>query len=517
MASANRVIPDSVPDLHASPPRRSLARAPSILDEADDPEPPPFPLQALPPAMADLIAAVARTERVPIPLPAVCALGTVSAAIGAGLEVASGPNRFTRGNLYLLASAESGSGKSETFRIVAAPLLEHQSRILETWRSTTGPIAKEKIATLEAQIAKLTRETTKKDIQPGDCERINAEKAKKRSQIIELTAIAAMPCIIAADVTTERLAGLLQENREVIFSASPDARKLIDNLMGRYNPGKTTDESLYLSAFSGDFVRVDRQGREPIILQKPCLALSWFFQPDLMETMLGELSLTASGFLARPLVCHTNAAPRRIEGAPEVMPESVLARWTQLVSGLLATFHDAKEPFRIEPSPEAAGILINYHNAIVDRRAGDLADIGTFAARYAENAWRMSVVLHAAQWADQAGRQPLASDTAANGVRLVDWFAQSQQEILAKGRRKAAVKVQDEVLELLTSNAQRKAQDYTTAREVYRARIRSTPEAAKALLAGMEAAGILVGEEVRPQNGGPTSRIYRRIHNPVPE
>ena len=45
----------------------------------------------------------------------------LSAAIGKGLQVRSGANRVTRGNLYVLLSAESGSGKSDTFRHAAKP------------------------------------------------------------------------------------------------------------------------------------------------------------------------------------------------------------------------------------------------------------------------------------------------------------------------------------------------------------------------------------------------------------
>ena len=60
--------------------------------------------------------AVCETVRVLESLPGCCMLGILSAAIGKGLQVKSGANRVTRGNLYILASAESGSGKSETFR-----------------------------------------------------------------------------------------------------------------------------------------------------------------------------------------------------------------------------------------------------------------------------------------------------------------------------------------------------------------------------------------------------------------
>ena len=134
IAAAQPVAVSTMPDLHAAPPKNVSKPAITLPDETDEPEAAPFPVDALPPAMATIIAAVSRTERVPLALPAVCALGVVSAAIGAGLEATSGPNRVTRANLYLLASAESGSGKSETFRLIAAPLVDHQTRLLETWR-----------------------------------------------------------------------------------------------------------------------------------------------------------------------------------------------------------------------------------------------------------------------------------------------------------------------------------------------------------------------------------------------
>ena len=414
-----------------------------------------------------------------------------------------------------LASAESGSGKSETFRLIAAPLVDHEKCLLETWRSETWPQLQSEIRVLDKEIGLLEKKTAKAtDFMERN--RMLGELKFKLASKDDLTRRACMPCIIAQDVTTERLVVLLRENREVVFSASADARKLVDNLLGRYNPGKTTDESLYLSAYSGDLVRVDRQGRDPVILNKPCLALYWSVQPDLLAKMLGEQSLSVSGFLPRLLVCHTNATPRRIEGEAEILSDSVRGRWTKQIQELLATFHAAGKPVRITPTPEAVAVLNDFYNHIVDRRATDLADVGAFAARYGENAWRLSVVLHAVQWGAAASRERLTDETAANAVRLMKWFAASQLKILAKGRHIAASKVEDELLEMLETTLQRKAQDFTTAREVYRARIAPTPDAAKALLAQMETDGLLMGEDMRPEHGGRTTRVYRAVKNPIP-
>ena len=102
--------------------------------------------------------AVCAAERVPENLAGCCALGITSASIGAGLEVQSGKNRTTRGNLYILASAQSGSGKSETFRHFAKPLLEFETQRLEAWKDETLPGLNAERAILESEIAKLKRD-----------------------------------------------------------------------------------------------------------------------------------------------------------------------------------------------------------------------------------------------------------------------------------------------------------------------------------------------------------------------
>ena len=510
------VVTQAVPFAPPAVPQEVSNPLPALPEE-DEPEAAMFPVDALPPTMALLVSAVARCERVPLALPGVCALGVISAAIGAGLEVTSGPNRATRGNLFLLASAESGSGKSETFRIVAGPLVEHQQRQLEVWKEKTSPHMQSEIRVLDKEMASLEKKAAKSS-DPMERDRLVGELEYKLARKDDLTRKAALPCTIAQDVTTERLAVLLRDNREVTFSASADARKLVDNLLGRYNPGKTTDESLYLSAFSGDFVRVDRQGRDAVVLNRPCLALCWFVQPDLLGTMLGEESLSASGFLPRLLLCHTHATPRRIEGEAQALSGHTRGQWAQLVTDLLATFHDAEKPQRIAAAPEAAALLTEFHNRVVDRRAVDLADVGAFAARYAEQAWRVAVVLHAALHGAEAGGHTLALETAQNAISLVEWFSAAQLDILAKGRHAAAEKVSEEVIELLATRQKDKRLDYVTARDVHRARIVSTADAGRALLARMEREGLLTGEDVRPAHGGKTTRVFRAVGgtNPVP-
>ena len=175
--------------------------------------------------------------------------------------------------------------------------------------------------------------------------------------------------------------------------------------------------------------------------------------------------------------------------------------------------------FIIKPTPEALARLNAYHNEIVDRRRGDLHDLTSYAARWAEQAWRLAVVLHAAVHGAQAHNHPLADETAANAIRLAQWFADQQLDTLARGRRRVAQKKEDEVTELLATRHKRQQLDFVTARDVHRARIVPTADAALALLLRMEKDGILRGQDVRPPQGGKVTRAFRTVagNNPVPE
>ena len=298
---------------------------------------------------------------------------------------------------------------------------------------------------------------------------------------------------------------MLAHNQEQLASLSPDAGSIVNLLLGRYSKLDRTDEGIYLKAFSGDNCRVDRQGREPVLLQRPCLAALWLVQPDKVETLLAKTELTDGGMIPRLCVCHTRAQPRPIVEGVEGIPADTGNAWAMLMGKLIQTFRMAGEPVTIKPTPEARQMMDAHHNLIVERRLADLRDVTTFAARWNEQAWRMAVCLHAGLHGADAGERMLAADTAGSAIALADWFAGEQLRILARGRHAARRAKLDEVLELLADNPKG-----VTARGVQLKRIVETADEARALLAQMEADGELTHTESKPEGGGHVTLIYTK-------
>ena len=469
--------------------------------EHDEAPAQPFPLHCLPTRAEAMARAICKTERVPETLAGVCVLGILSASIGRGLQIQSAPARLTRGNLYLVASAESGSGKSETFRHAAKPFFEFEAEYLDSWRATTLPGLQAERDILEVEIAELKKEARKSD---GALQRdeLKAKLAQKKAAFETLQMQLHAPGFSVEDVTVEKLAVLLSQRGETLASLSADAGSIVNNLLGKNNKLQRTDESIYLKGFSGDFCRVDRVSAEPVLLNSPCISALWLTQPDKVDSLLAERSLSDGGLIPRMLICHTRCEPQHIQDSAPI-PAPVAADYRALIRSLLETYRLATEPRTIHPSPEAKRAMDDYFNRIVNRRNSDLHDVTIYAARWGEQAWRIAVCLHAAQWGAQAHEQTVELDTAADAIALAEWFSAQQLEILAGGREKAKQDKRDKVLALLANNP-----SGIRATDVYRARIAHNAEAAHTLLAQLEAEVPLAGTDSQPAGGGHITRLF---------
>ena len=158
-----------------------------IIEQSQDSEPcanqvpenADMPLDLLPAPFAAMAKAIVETARVPPSLAGCCVLGAISASTGSGLRVNSGPERHTHTNLYILASAVSGSGKSEAFRLALAPFFEAEMEEINQWRESTFPAATAEKDLLECEINKLKKEVQSAK-EPVDRDEIVREMCNKQ-------------------------------------------------------------------------------------------------------------------------------------------------------------------------------------------------------------------------------------------------------------------------------------------------------------------------------------------------
>jgi hypothetical protein len=236
-------------------------------------------------------------------------------------------------------------------------------------------------------------------------------------------------------------------------------------------------------------------------------------QPHKLDYLYSQHDLGEGGLLPRVMACQIEAEPTKADLG--VIPPDIKDNWRQLLHDLIEDYRFwREEPFVLTPTDKAAAIFRIHHDNVVDRRYGDLVDVQIYAARWPEWTWRLAVVLHAGKYGAQAHLHRVNSETAEAAIRLTDWFAERQLEILAKSRGVARREKEKAVLDLFLHQPARKPKttpsNSITAREVQQAHIVYSSAEAHALLKQMEAEGKLFSEESQALRGGHRVQCYFR-------
>lgn len=405
--------------------------------EPHGPPPDPFPVECLPAPVSQYVTEVSSAMALPLDLVAMNALGCLSAAIGAGLELVSGPRSTVRGNLFILVVAGSGTGKGRAFAEVMCPLQDYESRVAKEWRENKLPGVLSELELVECEIRRVKNAVGSGK---GDRDSQRAELTDLKRHLAEFEAERDRePLVFLSDTTKEALAARMAlAPGEALASLSAEGRGAVANLLGRYNKGGGQgDEDIYLSGYSGDSCKVARIGRPAVHLKRPCLSVLWSIQPDKLATLLGESATTESGLLPRFLIVEVQ--PTDVEPTGEVVSDG---RWAELVEALLAlreSVGDGDPAPAVGLSDEAAGIYGEYKSEVRARvkTGGDLADVATYAARWVENAYRIGLILHAAEHGPTAGAVALSAATAEAAVTIQGWFSRRILATLAAGRAEA--------------------------------------------------------------------------------
>ena len=379
-----------------------------------------FPIEKLPGAAQEVAREIARTRLLPHDLPGSLALATAAAALGKGLELDIPPHT-TRANIFLLATARSGTGKSDCFRDITAPLVEAEDRANDAHESTRHKKAAE-ASLLEKEIAGIKGHTEG-----------NIEKLANLTEKHEAAMQALQPRrIIIEDATEPAMKQAFATNREQLALMSAEGGQVIANLLGRYGDTKgQTSDTVALKAFSGDPDSQLRQCTGETRLKSPCLTIALIVTPDKAREMFRNPRFVEGGLMARFLVATSNARPKHDDGTQRRPDAGILDRWQETILDLVSTYRNAQAPAVIQCEPAALTVFRDYWNTEFVDCFDEIESDAAFYTRHVEQAKRLSVTLHALKHGRAACQEQLTEETATDALALVAWFIQNQEAALA--------------------------------------------------------------------------------------
>ncbi len=247
-------------------------------------EVPPFPIDALPPWAAQWCREEATAVQVPVDLPAMLCLATISLCIAKKAAVEVLPGWRVPTNLYTAVALAPGEGKSPVFIKATAAVREWEREQRSTWTPKIAA-AKEERHLLEEQ----QKDARKRALKPTPAGANAREEARELAVKLTEVQVPALPRLTADDATPEAVGRLLAEQggRLGIFSSEGGPFAI---LAGRYSEGRANLE-LFCKAHSGDPYALDRVGRPSIHLDSPALTIALTVQPTVIA---GRVTTAAS-------------------------------------------------------------------------------------------------------------------------------------------------------------------------------------------------------------------------------
>jgi hypothetical protein len=346
--------PSGPPDTWATPEPFSSADVPLA----------PWPWEVFPPVLADLGREIVRTIGTCDELPGLGLLCVASIALRNKIKVQIKQGHTQHANLYGLAILPPGQKKTPVGKVLLPPFTD--------WQKEQGEVHRDALNKWEARARIARARVAKMEKAAGDA---NDEQAQGLQQEIEeqqkvLKVKPVKPCLFTNDATSERVAGLMSEHGGAMGVFTTEGRKVLAIARGRYTKGSGSDIDLWLAAYSGDYIRVDRnkEGHEPIELPEPVLSAFVAAQPDTLRALGENEEIRASGFLARwDYICpdaNTGAEYRTASIAPHIH-RAYADAIRRLIDLPYAVFPDGS------PAPHLIGFTLDafqrwtaYHNEL---------------------------------------------------------------------------------------------------------------------------------------------------------
>lgn len=391
---------------------------PEPLPLCAGPEPPAFPLGALPTALRDFSAAVAEHTQTPPDLPGLLSLCAVATACARTARIEGAPGWTEPLNLFVCVALPSGSRKSAVVGECAAPIEESERSQGEALRSVIAENRQER-AILKSRADALTR-TAATDRDPKKRMQAAEEAREAAAKLAELPE-EREPRLLTDDATPEVLARLMAEQHGRIACLSAEGAVTFEQAAGRYSDTGARLE-VYLQAHAGDSLRIDRVGRPPEHVRSPALTLCLSVQPSVLEGLLSRPGFRGRGLLARFVwsVPKPTLGHRSLDAPP--VPDRVRAAYHETLSRLLRR-RPCDDPPTLHVDAEAARVFRAFRQqAERDLREGGRFEYLTdWGSKLPGLVLRIAGLMHLAEHADG---EPVTAQTIDAALRIGEYAAE---------------------------------------------------------------------------------------------
>lgn len=326
-------------------------------------------------------------------------------------------------NLYMVVVARPSERKSPVMREVMAVVYKYTKEYNEKNRqlieeyNTEKDVLVKKIANMKQELASVKK--SKKTVTMDDLRALQNEY----DELEEVTPLR----LTADDITPEALISLMYENGGKMAIVSTEGG-IFDMAAGRYSDKTNID--VFLKAYSGDPIMVDRKGRSNEYIQAPALTILLTVQPAVIEEIMSNKEMSGRGFVARFLYALPVSRIGRRNYRVKPIPEKVKADFNDLICRLL-DIPDIGEPRVLHLSKEADKLAEDFFQEIEAGLTDELEAIDGWAGKLHGQTMRIAGVFHCCKHVENAYNVPVSGETMKNAIGMGRYFLEHAKAAFA--------------------------------------------------------------------------------------
>lgn len=372
-------------------------------------------VDCLPPVFADMCKAVTESLSVSQDLVAASLIGILSVCLNRHRVIIDDGRDWDEPLcLYMMGIAPPGEKKSPVLKLLRKPV--------DDWVRRTNEERKPLIAESKQQYKNLQKQLKRAEI---DLENGKGDEAETLRLAAEIDAFQPVKPIrlYSGDTTTEKLADLLQENDEQ-FSILSTEGGILQTIAGRYQNG-VANSDLYLQAFNGEPVSVDRKNSGSILLNGPTLSIILFCQPVVWSSLIEKDELRNNGFVDRFLPFAPKSCIGQDRFRAPILPPKVVTNYANAIERLL----NIDSTIYLRMSPGAGKAYEDFFDGFTKDIQFLYEDMTGWASKHRGIVARIAAIL---QLADD-GSATITSDNMYKAILIADYFQEQARVILRSG------------------------------------------------------------------------------------
>jgi len=362
----------------------------------------PFPVDAFPEPIQEIIKTTNETLNFPIDFIGASILYAASVAIGNTHRAEIFPGFDQNAVLYMAIIGKPGTNKTHPLKWALKPIEDKDNSNYALWEKKNREF--EKVISIPKK------------------ERLGNEFDDPIKPIWKQYLI--------NDFTPEALATVHKFNKRGLGVYTDELATWFKNF-NRYNKG--SEQEFWLSVWSGHPIKINRKTSDPINIALPFICVAGTIQPGLIKDLAANR--IDNGFLDRLL----HVFPDNLKKKPWSkikLPQRIFDNWNMIISNLLEMIPEQNDFENFEPqvlnfAPQAKQILCDWQNELTEKSNQTDDDVlNGINAKIEMYAIRFALIIELMRFAcGQSNKGSIRIEAVQGALKLVEYFTKSALKV----------------------------------------------------------------------------------------